>query len=904
MMNNDEGDHNGFTKWSYGWLDDNNIIYIDKTSGDTTVHLTPIETELGNSKKIAVVTLQFNNTPRFNDEYFLVEYDSGTGNNADVFEKYALTPGFRIFHVNAKCDFSTDDDYIDDYIYYSKNNYEYRSNLIHNVKNELERTSLWESNDTMFFREGDTLTPDSYPNTGMEVNEIYNGLFTGISFTDFVTGDNPSFKVSFTEDYSEDTSVNFTLSYGELKSDVNMMLSADKPIIARNVGFETSPYLLDSNGQKFFLNLSNPDKSVYNYQLNYTGAYPSVLPNTEYTLVIPEGCFRIGYNKPVAEFRETIKTSDYFALTTISLTRTANDGLQTSNVFAVTDNIYGIIRVPQNSNKRCTFTEYNLNGQELSTIEFDKPTYGTADESATYLCKVFTLNDGNYALVLFTMENNYFVKIDRKGNILSDIFPFSDEMLNDYSTTIYHIDFDLYKDGLCKMIYSANSRSYSLLSIDFENSPQITPVEKFYTYYSIDSNTYIRRINDSTTHLLVYNSDDVCITDIEVETSNCLGVLSEEDNIIVMFSKYDRTNQKFLIYSNTYTKNGELLEHKELAEDTTQHIHFAFNQSKTTKGGYYLEFRISKKEERQILAYDKDWHYLGEFTFNMYTPVAFVGECGLVQKQDFLQDIGIVDTVSRFNIGDFEIVPKPEEHIESVSLNKTTITLGVGQSYTLKPTVTPENIDNAIFTWKSSDKEVATVTSKGKVTGRSVGTATITVKTDNGKTATCTVTVKPAPTNVSLNKEAVNIGVGQKYTLTATLTPSNAVTYCTWSSSDTSVATVTAGGIVTGKKSGTATITVKTTNGKTVTCKVNVKKAPSSITLDKTELTLKKGENYTLIKTLSPKNSVTSYKWVSSDETVVKVSSLGKVIAKKKGTATVTVTTHNGKTATCTVTVK
>lgn len=244
------------------------------------------------------------------------------------------------------------------------------------------------------------------------------------------------------------------------------------------------------------------------------------------------------------------------------------------------------------------------------------------------------------------------------------------------------------------------------------------------------------------------------------------------------------------------------------------------------------------------------------------------------------------------------------KEVESVALNKDTMTLGVGQSYTLKPTATPDNIENTTFTWKSSNKAVATVTSKGKVTGRAVGKATITVTTDNGKTTTCTIIVKPAPTGVTLNKTAVNVGVGQKYTLTATLTPSNAATYCTWTSSDTSIATVTSSGIVTGKKTGTAIITVKTTNGKTTECKVNVKKAPSSITLDKTELTLKAGEEYTLVKTLTPTNSATSYKWVSSNEAFVKVNSLGKVTAKKKGTATVTVTTHNGKTAQCKVTVE
>ena len=156
---------------------------------------------------------------------------------------------------------------------------------------------------------------------------------------------------------------------------------------------------------------------------------------------------------------------------------------------------------------------------------------------------------------------------------------------------------------------------------------------------------------------------------------------------------------------------------------------------------------------------------------------------------------------------------------------------------------------------------------------------------------------------MAISKASIKIGVKQKYTLTATLTPADSATYCTWSSDNTAVATVNSSGVVTGKKVGTAVITVKTTNGKTATCKVTVKKAPIAIALDKTELNLNVDETYTLTE-LVPRNSEAEYTWSSSDADVAEVSSTGKVTAKKAGTAVITVTTHNGKTATCTVTVK
>ena len=86
------------------------------------------------------------------------------------------------------------------------------------------------------------------------------------------------------------------------------------------------------------------------------------------------------------------------------------------------------------------------------------------------------------------------------------------------------------------------------------------------------------------------------------------------------------------------------------------------------------------------------------------------------------------------------------------------------------------------------------------------------------------------PTSVSLNKTSLTLDVGKSYTLTKTVSPSNAVTSYTWSSSNTSVATVDSNGKVTAKKAGTATITVKTSNGKTATCKVTVNLPAPQIT--------------------------------------------------------------------------
>ncbi|MDO4797963.1 MAG: Ig-like domain-containing protein [Coriobacteriales bacterium] len=85
--------------------------------------------------------------------------------------------------------------------------------------------------------------------------------------------------------------------------------------------------------------------------------------------------------------------------------------------------------------------------------------------------------------------------------------------------------------------------------------------------------------------------------------------------------------------------------------------------------------------------------------------------------------------------------------VDSVSLDKTSATLTVGDTETLTATIDPEDATNKTVTWKSGNEHVATVDENGMVTAVGVGTATITVTSnaDNTKSASCTVTVKAKP---------------------------------------------------------------------------------------------------------------------------------------------------------------
>ena len=143
-----------------------------------------------------------------------------------------------------------------------------------------------------------------------------------------------------------------------------------------------------------------------------------------------------------------------------------------------------------------------------------------------------------------------------------------------------------------------------------------------------------------------------------------------------------------------------------------------------------------------------------------------------------------------------------------------------GASTTLTATVAPADATDKTVTWKSSDESVATVDKDGVVTAKKAGTVTITA-TAGGVSGTLhiTVTAKPVETvpvtSVEVTVEAgTTVSVGKTLQATATVKPGNATNKkVTWKSSDESIATVDANGVITAKKAGKVVITATSTDG-------------------------------------------------------------------------------------------
>lgn len=263
-----------------------------------------------------------------------------------------------------------------------------------------------------------------------------------------------------------------------------------------------------------------------------------------------------------------------------------------------------------------------------------------------------------------------------------------------------------------------------------------------------------------------------------------------------------------------------------------------------------------------------------------------------------------------------QIVP-----VQAVMMDRSTLSLFVGESDWLYAYVLPYNASNQTLEWESSNENVATVTKAGFVTAVGVGTTQIKAKAKDGsgKYGTCTLTVTGyvPVTDVSLNKNQITIEKGDSSSLVATVSPSNA-TYkaVIWESSNTNVAKVT-GGKVTALSKGTATITAKSTDNSNYrdTCTVTVTDTTTgndtetdtdtgdvndvkvtSITIEYENDEVTVGENFFVHKTVCPQNATNKeVTWSSSNTTVATVNpESGFVYAKNAGSTIITATACDG----------
>lgn len=243
--------------------------------------------------------------------------------------------------------------------------------------------------------------------------------------------------------------------------------------------------------------------------------------------------------------------------------------------------------------------------------------------------------------------------------------------------------------------------------------------------------------------------------------------------------------------------------------------------------------------------------------------------------------------------------------VMAVNVTPTTLNMTMGGTAALKATVIPGTATDKTVSWSVSPTGIVNVNG-GNVEAISVGECVITA-TAGGVSGTCTVSVQAAAipaTEITLDKNALELTEGGTATLTATVTPVSSTDNVVWSVSPAGFATVT-GGVVKALKAGNCTITA-TAGSKSATCAVTVKAkiiAVQSVTLNKNALTLAVGKNETLTATVLPANSTDrTVVWSVSPSGYATVTG-GVVKATAAGSCTVTASC-GGKSASCAVTVE
>jgi uncharacterized protein YjdB len=252
--------------------------------------------------------------------------------------------------------------------------------------------------------------------------------------------------------------------------------------------------------------------------------------------------------------------------------------------------------------------------------------------------------------------------------------------------------------------------------------------------------------------------------------------------------------------------------------------------------------------------------------------------------------------------------------VASIQVSPASASVFVGQTLSLTAT-TKDSAGGALsgrpVTWATNNSSVATVSSGGLVTGVTQGSATMTA-TSEGKSAAATITVSIVPVaSVRVSPTSANVQVRQTLQLTATPQDSAGGPMTgrpvTWASSNTSIATVSNTGLVTGVVAGTATITA-TSEGKSGTAALTVTMAPvASVQVSPATAGVQVGQGVQLSAT--PKDSAgtpltgRTVTWASSNTGVATVSSNGLVTGVVAGTATITATSE-GKSGTSALTVQ
>lgn len=294
-------------------------------------------------------------------------------------------------------------------------------------------------------------------------------------------------------------------------------------------------------------------------------------------------------------------------------------------------------------------------------------------------------------------------------------------------------------------------------------------------------------------------------------------------------------------------------------------------------------------------------HTAGDYTFNVKAVNASGEELQSVTKtiHVYVKEKNSNNNDDTNNDTNDDTTDNEQPKNYKISLNKKNLSVLAGQNdSSLK--ISSVVSDSRTYTWKSNNSSVCKVSSNGKLTAIKSGNALITVKTAEGKSASCNIKVFKG----SIRLNASNINIQKNKTLKTLKLKSNKYDKDSIKSvkSNSKYLKVSyRNGIISikGTKAGKkGIITVTTKSGAVAKCTVKIVSSTvktKRLTTDKKSISLKSGKSTTIEITRNPISANDKLTWASSNKKVATVNSKGKIIARKKGSCTITVKSASGK---------
>lgn len=260
--------------------------------------------------------------------------------------------------------------------------------------------------------------------------------------------------------------------------------------------------------------------------------------------------------------------------------------------------------------------------------------------------------------------------------------------------------------------------------------------------------------------------------------------------------------------------------------------------------------------------------------------------------------------------GEYTVEVIVKQVVTGVSLNVPSVKVRVGETTKLVANIFPHTAYDKEAVWVSSDNSIATVDSKGVITARKEGVVAITVTTKDGSfkdTTTVNVLKRESKNSIYLNFDKDNFYIGDSRKIDVVVSPDKSLlSKIVYSSSDTSVASISTDGVITAKKHGKTTITARIPD-EDISTNIDIvvsERVLERINLSSTKLTLMVDDTYTLKSYFYPNDALSFITYTSNDSSIASVNSKGEIKALKEGTTTIVAKGNNNVIAKCDVVVK